>query len=365
MFADFCLYDSELSQQLKPKNEAVLRQELTSMRRLAFFYVSISFSVTLLVAFFVPFLYNQIQYVQSMAQDEMEFCRLRARTIWREIGRTENKLAGQKQKRQTNGGEKCCKCGVGEEGIAGLPGADGKDGQDGPPGLDSIPFDFPVPSQLQPQVHQTPLAKTLGMSKRKRTCCSLSGVSFVKRRSRDQLDRPEKRDRTEEMGWMEFQAWTDRRENEGLAGRRGPEGCQECLERREGPVFLECYKKWQAHKAHQGNQDHPDCQVPSDLPENAGVREKTDSREKWAIPDSREGGEPMESRALAGRADTRADAGAATTAQCRELLPGIECLEKTEKQMMKERRKEWRETKSKQTDGRTDGAKGGGEVGGQ
>ncbi|KAL3073890.1 hypothetical protein niasHT_035008 [Heterodera trifolii] len=336
MFADFCLYDSELSQQLKPKNEAVLRQELTSMRRLAFFYVSISFSVTLLVAFFVPFLYNQIQYVQSMAQDEMEFCRLRARTIWREIGRTENKLAGQKQKTADKWGREMLQM----RGIAGLPGADGKDGQDGPPGLDSIPFDFPVPSQLQPQVHQTPLAKTLGMSKRKRTCCSLSGVSFVKRRSRDQLDRPEKRDRTEEMGWMEFQAWTDRRENEGLAGRRGPEGCQECLERREGPV-------------------------PSDLPENAGVREKTDSREKWAIPDSREGGEPMESRALAGRADTRADAGAATTAQCRELLPGIECLEKTEKQMMKERRKEWRETKSKQTDGRTDGAKGGGEVGGQ
>ncbi|KAL3078875.1 hypothetical protein niasHS_014657 [Heterodera schachtii] len=328
MFADFCLYDSELSQQLKPKNEAVLRQELTSVRRLAFFCVSISFSVTLLVAFFMPFLYNQIQFVQSIAQDEMEFCRLRARTIWREIGRTENKLAGPKQKRQTNGGEKCCKCGVGEEGIAGLPGADGKDGQDGPPGLDSIPFDFPVPSQLQPQqwcfVCEEAVPGPIGPPGKR-------GPN-----GRDGLD-----------GVPGMDATPGER---GIGGTHGPRG--ECLERKEGPVFLECYKKWQAHKAHQGNQDHLDCQVPSDLPENAGVREKTDSREKWAIPDSREGGEPMESRALAGRADTRADAEDAITAQCRELLPGIECLERDGK-ANEEGAKEGMAGDKKQANGRT------------
>ncbi|KAL3109881.1 hypothetical protein niasHT_019912 [Heterodera trifolii] len=326
MFADFCLYDSELSQQLKPKNEAVLRQELTSMRRLAFFYVSISFSVTLLVAFFVPFLYNQIQYVQSMAQDEMEFCRLRARTIWREIGRTEDQSKNGRQMGERN----VANAGWEKKALLDCPG----------------PMERTV-KMVRPAWTQFP-----STSPSRRNSNPNSGVSFVKRRSRDQLDRPEKRDRTEEMGWMEFQAWTDRRESEGLAGRTGPEGCQECLERKEGPVFLECYKKWQAHKAHQGNQDHLDCQVPSDLPENAGVREKTDSREKWAIPDSREGGEPMESRALAGRADTRADAEDAITAQCRELLPGIECLERDGK-ANEEGAKEGMAGDKKQANGRT------------
>uniref|UniRef100_A0A183BM77 Col_cuticle_N domain-containing protein n=1 Tax=Globodera pallida TaxID=36090 RepID=A0A183BM77_GLOPA len=146
-------YKSELLHLDSKKAAAALHQELVSMRRLAFFCVSISVAVTFLGAFLVPFLYNRIQYVHSMAQDEMEFCRSRTTTIWREIGRTE-RVAGSKQKRQTNERLKCCGCGVGTEGIPGLPGTDGQDGQDGQqgiPGLDSIPFDFPVPSQLQPQ----------------------------------------------------------------------------------------------------------------------------------------------------------------------------------------------------------------------
>uniref|UniRef100_A0A914H3E3 Nematode cuticle collagen N-terminal domain-containing protein n=1 Tax=Globodera rostochiensis TaxID=31243 RepID=A0A914H3E3_GLORO len=147
------LYESELLHLDSNKAAAALHKELVSMRRLAFFCVSISVAVTFLGTFLVPFLYNQIQYVHSMAQDEMEFCRSRTTTIWREIGRTE-RVAGSKQKRQTNERLKCCGCGVGTEGIPGLPGTDGQDGQDGQqgiPGLDSIPFDFPVPSQLQPQ----------------------------------------------------------------------------------------------------------------------------------------------------------------------------------------------------------------------
>lgn len=74
--------------ELDPKR-AKLHQELAAMRRLAFVAVAISAVATLLAAFLVPFLHAQLQYVQSMAQEELDFCRMRTTNFWREISKTE------------------------------------------------------------------------------------------------------------------------------------------------------------------------------------------------------------------------------------------------------------------------------------
>lgn len=95
--------DNEEFAKLDPQR-AKLYGELAAMRRLAFASVSISVIATLLAVFMVwfivytllsnvfvfpvPFLHAQIQYMQSMAQEELHFCRTRTSTFWKEIGKT-------------------------------------------------------------------------------------------------------------------------------------------------------------------------------------------------------------------------------------------------------------------------------------
>lgn len=68
---------------------AKLYRELAAMRRLAFAGICISAIATLLAAFLVPLLHTQVQYMLSMAQEELDFCRMRTTNFWREISKVE------------------------------------------------------------------------------------------------------------------------------------------------------------------------------------------------------------------------------------------------------------------------------------
>ncbi|KAK0424735.1 hypothetical protein QR680_008820 [Steinernema hermaphroditum] len=90
--------------------------------------------------------------MQSVMQNEVDFCKSRSGNIWREVTRTQvlSKVnGGVRHARQAGYGESlavessisaaapvggCCGCGVSGPGAPGAPGPDGKDGEDGAPG---------------------------------------------------------------------------------------------------------------------------------------------------------------------------------------------------------------------------------------
>ncbi|PIO53494.1 nematode cuticle collagen domain protein, partial [Teladorsagia circumcincta] len=70
---------------------------------------------TLVCVISVPMLYNYMQHMQSLMQNEVDFCKSRSGNIWREVTRTQV-LSGSRKARQagysTGGGGGCCGCGV-------------------------------------------------------------------------------------------------------------------------------------------------------------------------------------------------------------------------------------------------------------
>ncbi len=65
------------------------QQEADSLRRIAFFGVAVSTIATLVCVISVPMLYNYMQHMQSVMQNEVDFCKSRSGNIWREVTRTQ------------------------------------------------------------------------------------------------------------------------------------------------------------------------------------------------------------------------------------------------------------------------------------
>ncbi|VDM81285.1 unnamed protein product, partial [Strongylus vulgaris] len=102
--------------------------EALSLRRIAFFGVALSTAATLICIISVPMLYNYMQHMQSIMQNEVDFCKSRSGNIWREV----LTQASTRTRRQAGGG--CCGCGISPSGPPGPPGQDGEPGADGQPG---------------------------------------------------------------------------------------------------------------------------------------------------------------------------------------------------------------------------------------
>ena len=103
------------------------------MRKFVFIGVSIAAMTSILSSIAIPLTYSHVQYLQSVMESEVDFCKKRTTNIWKEVSRTQAgvSISTERSKRQT---PSCCGCGVSPPGLPGAPGADGKDGGDGEPG---------------------------------------------------------------------------------------------------------------------------------------------------------------------------------------------------------------------------------------
>lgn len=63
--------------------------EAENLRRVAFYAVALATIATLICIFSVPAFYNYLQHIQSVMQNEVDFCKSRSSNIWREVTRTQ------------------------------------------------------------------------------------------------------------------------------------------------------------------------------------------------------------------------------------------------------------------------------------
>ncbi|ULU08395.1 hypothetical protein L3Y34_019522 [Caenorhabditis briggsae] len=123
--------------------------EIESLKKVAFFGISVATIATLVAIVATPMMYNYLQHVQSSLQNEVEFCRHRTDGLWDEFSRFEvvhGKETRIKRRARAFGAESystgagggggggCCSCGIGAAGPPGPPGADGNPGTDGAAG---------------------------------------------------------------------------------------------------------------------------------------------------------------------------------------------------------------------------------------
>ncbi|PIO77586.1 nematode cuticle collagen domain protein [Teladorsagia circumcincta] len=66
-----------------------LEAEADGLRRAAFVGVTLSTATTVLCILYVPLLYNYMQEMHTILQNEIAFCKTRSGSIWKEIARTQ------------------------------------------------------------------------------------------------------------------------------------------------------------------------------------------------------------------------------------------------------------------------------------
>eukprot|EP01133_Synstelium_polycarpum_P027263 gene27263-32855_t len=65
------------------------KYQADGLRTVAFFGVALSTIATLICVISVPMFYNYMQHMQSVMQNEVDFCKSRSGNIWREVTRTQ------------------------------------------------------------------------------------------------------------------------------------------------------------------------------------------------------------------------------------------------------------------------------------
>ncbi|VDK19501.1 unnamed protein product [Anisakis simplex] len=65
------------------------QREAETLRKYAFCGVALSAMATMFCVMLVPMLYNYMQHMQAIMQNEVDFCRSRSANIWREVTRTQ------------------------------------------------------------------------------------------------------------------------------------------------------------------------------------------------------------------------------------------------------------------------------------
>ena len=65
------------------------QREADSLKWLAFVGVALATVATLVCVISVPMLYSYLQHIQSVMQNEVDFCKSRSGNIWREVTRTQ------------------------------------------------------------------------------------------------------------------------------------------------------------------------------------------------------------------------------------------------------------------------------------
>lgn len=73
-------------------NQIRKQKEADNFRLIAFFGVSISTISTLVCVISVPLLYGYLQKIQSDIFDQVDFCKMRTKNIWKEMAHTQVNL---------------------------------------------------------------------------------------------------------------------------------------------------------------------------------------------------------------------------------------------------------------------------------
>uniref|UniRef100_A0A183CIG7 Col_cuticle_N domain-containing protein n=1 Tax=Globodera pallida TaxID=36090 RepID=A0A183CIG7_GLOPA len=141
-FSSYCskMMDTDFDKQSQ-------QREAESLRSFAFFGVCLSTVATVICVLYVPFAYQHFQQLDTLMQNELDFCKLRSNNMWREVTRTQtfSKVAHESRHKRQAGG--CCGCGQSPPGPPGPPGPSGQPGGDGQPG-----------GAGQPGAHEHPVA---------------------------------------------------------------------------------------------------------------------------------------------------------------------------------------------------------------
>uniref|UniRef100_A0A914HWL2 Nematode cuticle collagen N-terminal domain-containing protein n=1 Tax=Globodera rostochiensis TaxID=31243 RepID=A0A914HWL2_GLORO len=84
------------------------QREAESLRSFAFFGVCLSTVATVICVLYVPFAYQHFQQLDTLMQNELDFCKLRSNNMWREVTRTQtfSKVAHESRHKRQAGG--CC-----------------------------------------------------------------------------------------------------------------------------------------------------------------------------------------------------------------------------------------------------------------
>ncbi|KJH48971.1 nematode cuticle collagen domain protein [Dictyocaulus viviparus] len=148
-------------------NYARQQAEADRFKTLAVAGVAMSVVAAVVCILAVPLIYNYVQHVQTLLQNEVDYCKSRSGSLWQQVSKVHRSL-GVKKRTPRNAyggysasygtydtasvreyvnnqnvrgeskieykGAKCCGCGIGPPGRPGTNGRDGKDGVDGIPG---------------------------------------------------------------------------------------------------------------------------------------------------------------------------------------------------------------------------------------